>query len=328
LNDKTILITGGTGFVGKRLGLALKADYRIILAGRNNKLAREAQDSTGCEAVPLDVTNIESVRDIVVAERPDIIIHAAATKFVDNAERQPMECIDVNVLGSQNVARVAMERGVETVIGLSTDKASPPVRNTYGMTKALMERIFCSCNRMTDTRFVCVRFGNVVWSTASVFPLWRSMHERTGVIGTTGPEMRRFFFTVDESVQLVLEALKNADRFQGKVLSRKMKAAQIEDILRVWSRHKGGSWEKVSGRPGERDDEFLIGDIEIPYTSELELDGITHYLLSFNEKAKEPVCYGLSSANTDRLTEAEILNLICNPPLEECGAWHASGMHS
>ena len=78
---QTILITGGTGFVGKRLGLALKADYRIILAGRNNKLAREAQDSTGCEAVPLDVTNIESVRDIVVAERPNIIIHAAATKL-------------------------------------------------------------------------------------------------------------------------------------------------------------------------------------------------------------------------------------------------------
>ena len=138
MNDKTILITGGTGFVGKRLGLALKSDYRIILAGRNNKLAKQAQDCTGCEAVPLDVTNIESVRDIVVAERPNIIIHAAATKFVDNAERQPMECIDVNVLGSQNVARVAMERGVETVIGLSTDKASPPVLNTYGMSKALM----------------------------------------------------------------------------------------------------------------------------------------------------------------------------------------------
>ena len=317
LNQKTILITGGTGFIGKRLGLALKSDYRIILAGRNNKLAKQAQDCTGCDALPLDVTNIESLRDIVVTARPNVIIHAAATKFVDNAERQPMECIDVNVLGSQNVARVAMERGVETVIGISTDKASPPVRNTYGMSKALMERIFCSCNGMTGTRFVCVRFGNVAWSSGSVFPLWRSMQERTGVIGTTGPEMRRYFFTVDESVQLVLEALKNADRFQGKVLSRKMKAAQIEDILRVWVGHKGGNWERVPGRPGERDDEFLVGDIEIPYATELELDGVTHYLLSFNEKAEKPVSYGLSSANTDRLTDAEILNLISNRPLEE-----------
>lgn len=329
MNQKTILITGGTGFLGKRLGLALKSEYRVILAGRNNKLARQAQDYTGCDASPVDVTNIESVRDLVVTARPDIIIHAAATKFVDNAERQPMECIDVNVLGSQNVARVAMERGVETVIGISTDKASPPVRNTYGMSKALMERIFCSCDGMTDTRFMCVRFGNVVWSTASVFPLWRGMQERTGVIGTTGPEMRRFFFTVGDSVQLVLEALKNAYRFHGKVLCRKMKAAQIEDILRVWVTHKGGSWERVAGRPGERDDEFLIGEIEVPYTRELELDGVTHYLLSFNEKPEKPVSYGLSSANTDRLTDAEILELIDNPPLEEVGnVWHASATHS
>jgi FlaA1/EpsC-like NDP-sugar epimerase len=319
LNYKTILITGGTGFIGKRLALTLKPDFRIILGGRNNRLAKQAQDCTGCEALPLDVTNIESIRDIVVTARPDAIIHAAATKFVDNAERQPMECIDVNVLGSQNVARVAMERGIETVIGISTDKASPPVRNTYGMSKALMERIFCSCNGMTGTRFICVRFGNVVWSSGSVFPLWRSMQERTGVIGTTGPEMRRFFFTVDESVRLVLEALRNAERFQGKVLSRKMKAAQIEDVLRVWVSHKGGDWERLPKRPGEREDEFLIGDTETPYTSEVELDGITHYLLSFNEKAERPVPYGLSSGNTDRLTDAEILDLISNAPLEEIG---------
>lgn len=317
MSDRTILITGGTGFLGKKLGLLLKSDYRVILAGRNNGLANRAQELTGCKAVPLDVSNIESVRDIVVAERPNIIIHAAATKFVDNAENQPMECVDVNVVGSQNVARVAMERGVETVIGVSTDKASPPVRNTYGMSKALMERIFCSCNRMTSTKFVCVRFGNVVWSTGSVFPIWRAMHEKTGVIGTTGPEMRRMFFTVDQSVQLVLQALQNAEHFQGKVLSRKMKAAQIGDILRVWVDHQGGRWERIAGRPGERDDEFLIGEIEIPYTSELELDGVTHYLLSFNEKAENPVPYGLSSANTDRLNDAEILELITNRPLEE-----------
>lgn len=317
MKDKTILITGGTGFLGKRLGLALKSENRVILAGRNNKQAKYAQSCTGCEALPIDVTNIESVRDVVVAERPNIIIHAAATKYVDDAEHQPMECVDVNVLGSQNVARVAMERGVETVIGVSTDKASPPVRNTYGMSKALMERIFCSCNGKTDTKFVCVRFGNVVWSTGSVFPLWRKMHKETGVIGTTGPEMRRMFFNVDQAAQLVLEALRNADQFQGKVLFRKMKSAQIEDILNVWCRHKGGSWEKISGRPGERDDEFLVGDLEVPYTSELELGGITHYLLSFNEKAERPVPAGLSSANVERLTEAEILDLISNPPLEE-----------
>src|SRR6266446_444572 len=100
--QKTILITGGTGFLGRRLGEALRSEYIVVLAGRNNKQNRQTQDVTGCAVLPMDVSNIESVRDAVVTVEPDIIIHAAATKFVDLAERQPMECIDINVLGSQN----------------------------------------------------------------------------------------------------------------------------------------------------------------------------------------------------------------------------------
>lgn len=323
MDKKTILITGGTGYLGKRLGLALKTEYNVILAGRNNKLRQQAQEFTGCQALPLDVSSIESVRDLVISTRPEIIIHAAATKFVDIAERQPMECVDVNVIGSQNVARVAMDKGVDTVIGISTDKASPPVRNTYGMSKALMERIFCGCNGKNSTKFLCVRYGNVAWSTGSVLTLWKSMLEKNGVIGTTGPEMRRFFFTVDEAVQLVLTALRNADHLQGKVLSRKMKAALMEDILRVWTQHSGGSWQRIEGRPGERNDEYLIGHLEIPYTTELLFDGIPHYLISFNEKVKKPIELALSSANAERLTDAEILDLINNPPVEEVGvSWH------
>jgi UDP-N-acetylglucosamine 4,6-dehydratase/5-epimerase len=314
--QKTILITGGTGFLGKRLGLALKNDYRVILCGRNNKSNMAALNYTGCRVIPMDVSNIESIRDAFNTCRPHIIIHAAATKFVDIAEREPMECVDVNVVGSQNVLRVALDKGAETVIGISTDKASPPVRNTYGLSKALMERLFCSMNDKSDTKTLCVRYGNVAWSTGSVFPIWKNMHDKSGLIGTTGPEMRRFFFTVDEAVQLVLTALHNVDLFQGKVLSRKMKAAQIKDILNVWIENKGGRWENISGRPGEREDEFLIGDIEIPFTSELPINNIIHYVISFNWKVENPVKFGLSSANTDRLTKSEILDLISNPPAD------------
>jgi UDP-N-acetylglucosamine 4,6-dehydratase/5-epimerase len=314
---KTVLITGGTGFLGKRLGLALKNEYRVILAGRNNKQNFTAQKFTGCEVLPLDITNIEAVRDIVNETKPDIIIHAAATKFVDLAEKQPMECVDVNVLGSQNIARVAIDKDIDIVIGISTDKASPPVRNTYGLSKALMERVFCSMNGKKKTRFTCVRYGNVAWSTGSVLTIWNKMIKETGVIGTTGPEMRRFFFTVDEAVRLVLAALYNIDIVEGKVLSMKMKAAQIQDILRVWTENNGGKWEQIEGRPGERLDEYLIGDAELPFTRELTIDGITHYLISFNEKVKSPLELGLSSANTDKLTDEEILRLINNPPAEE-----------
>lgn len=313
----TVLITGGTGFLGKRLALALKDKYRVILTGRNNKMNMYAGKFTGCEVIPMDVSNIESVRDVVVSTKPDIIIHAAATKFVDLAEKQPMECIDVNVVGSQNVARVAIDNEVKVVIGISTDKASPPARNTYGLSKAIMERVFCAMNGKTSSKFLAVRYGNVVWSTGSVLPIWKKMHEETGVIGTTGPEMRRFFFTVGEAVQLVLTAIDNVDLLQGKVLSRKMNAAQISDILKVWIDGKGGRWEKITGRPGERMDEFLIGEHEIPYTREAIFNGIEHYIISFNEKVENPVSFALSSANTDKLTDSEILHIISNPPVEE-----------
>ncbi len=314
---ETVLITGGTGFLGKRLGLALKDRYKVVLAGRSNKQNMMARDFTGCAVLSLDVANIESVRDIFIETKPQIVIHAAATKFVDLAERQPMECIDVNVVGSQNVARVALERKARAVIGISTDKAAPPVRNTYGLSKALMERTFCSLNGKTDTKFVCVRYGNVAWSTGSVLPIWKRMHETAGVIGTTGPEMRRFFFTVDEAVRLVLTALDNIDNLQGKVFSRQMKAAQIRDVLDLWIEQKGGTWKQIEGRPGERIDEFLIGELELPHTSEAFFDGVKHYIISFNDRAERPAPGILTSANAERLSKQEILDIIDNPPLEE-----------
>lgn len=312
-----ILITGGTGFLGKRLAIALKGDAEVFLGGRNNKNNMMASQFTGCSAIPLDVARIDAVRDVVLEIRPNVIIHAAATKFVDLAEKQPMECVDVNVVGSQNVARVAMEFDVNLVVGISTDKASPPVRNTYGLSKALMERIFCSLNGKTSTKFLCVRYGNVAWSTGSVLCIWKKMYEQQGVIGTTGPEMRRFFFSVDEAVELVLTGMRNAEFLQGKVLSRKMKAAQIEEILNAWTKFKGGRWERIDGRPGERMDEFLIGDLELPYTEEISYNGVPHYVIDFNSKTDRPLVTGVSSANADRLTGDEIITLIDHPPLEE-----------
>jgi UDP-N-acetylglucosamine 4,6-dehydratase len=314
---KTILITGGTGFLGRNLALKLKNEYRVVLTGRNNKQNLFASKYTGCQVAPLDISNIESVRDVFVEFKPDIVIHAAATKFVDLAEKYPMECVDVNILGSQNVARVAVERETPVVIGISTDKAAPPVRNIYGMSKSVMERIFCAMDGKSATKFTSVRYGNVAWSTGSVMTIWKKMLEETGMIGTTGPEMRRFFFSVDEAVNLVITAMKNIDLAKGKVLSRHMKAAQMQDILQAWIEEKGGKWEKIEGRPGERDDEFLIGELELPYTEELMFDGIKHYLISFNEKVATPISIGLSSANTDKLTREEILAIINNPPIEE-----------
>lgn len=315
--SKTLLITGGTGFLGKRLALALKDRYKVVLAGRNNKQILDAKAFTGCEVLPMDVARLESVRDVFIDVRPNIVIHAAATKFVDLAEKQPLECVDVNIVGSQNVARVSLESGCETLIGISTDKAAPPVRNIYGLSKAVMERLFCALNGRSGLKTLCVRYGNVAWSTGSVLCIWKKMHEETQVIRTTGPEMRRFFFTIDEAVKLVITGLDNIDSLNGKVLSRHMKAAQMQDILDVWTATRGGRWELMEGRPGERSDEYLVGDLELPYTKEVIFGEVPHYVISFNEKSEKALASGLSSANTTRLNREEILRVIDNPPLEE-----------
>ena len=300
--------------MGRNLALKLKENNAVILTGRNNKQNFFVGQLTGCIVAPMDVVNIESVRDVFSEFKPDVVIHAAATKFVDLSEKYPMECVDVNIIGSQNIARVAIERNTESVIGISTDKASPPVRNTYGMSKGIMERMFCSVDEKSDTKFTVVRYGNVAWSTGSVLPIWKEMHVKTGVIGTTGPEMRRFFFTVNEAVQLVISAMDHIDLVRGKVLSRVMKAAKIKDILNVWVKNFGGRFEKIEGRPGERLDEYLVGDLELPYTRALELDETDHFLISFNSKVDDPVEFGLSSANAEKLTDEEIFKLLNGEP--------------
>lgn len=170
-NRKTILITGGTGFLGRSLGIELQNEHNVVLAGRNNKQNMMAHQETSCRVMPMGRHQHRvGQRDTCLEVRPHAVTHAAATKFVDLAEVMPMECVDVNVRGSQNVARVALEKGVETLIGISTDKTAPPVRNTYGLTKILMERMFCALNGKTDTRLACVR-GSVAWSTGSVLPI-------------------------------------------------------------------------------------------------------------------------------------------------------------
>lgn len=315
--ENTVLITGGTGFLGKYLGMMLKDRFPVVLAARNNQHNRDAERTTGCTVLPMDVSNIESVRDAFAETRPAVVVHAAATKYVDLSERQPMECLDVNVIGSQNIARVAVERGVSAVIGMSTDKAAPPVGNTYGLTKALMERLFCAMNGKSETRFACVRHGNIAWSTGSVFPIWKRMHDTNGVIGSTGPDMTRYFSTVQEAASVVITAMENIETIQGKVLTRAMKAARIRDILELWIAQNGGSWHQIEPRPGERPHEYLIGEPEVLYTMESEFDGAQHYVISFNEPSPQPLPTVLCSDSAARLSDQEVLDIINNPPPPE-----------
>lgn len=282
----------------------------VVLASRNHKMNLEAMEATGCLTVPLDVSSIESVRDVFAEIRPNVVIHAAATKFVDLSERAPMECIDINVTGSQNVARVAIEANTSVVLGISTDKAAPPVMNTYALSKALMERMFCTLDSKAATSFACVRFGNIAWSTGSVLPQWKAMHEAGEIIRTTGPEMYRFFVSIDEAVDVVRTGLEAIEEIHGKILTRSLKVAQIKDLLDVWKETRGGSWTDAPRRLGDSDHEALVGHAEAPYTREVWHGGLLHFEISFNQPVEDHLEGGITSEGAERFDRSELIRIL------------------
>jgi len=307
---KKILITGGTGFLGINLAKKFNKEFNVILSGRNNKLNYIAKNKTQCEVIPLDVSNINSVRDGVNYVKPDIIIHAAATKFVDLSEKFPFETIDSNIIGSTNIARVSIDKKIKTVIGISTDKASPPIKNIYGLSKSIMERLFLSSSKQSNTQFSCVRYGNVAWSTGSVLPIWKRMFDKDKTILTTGPYMRRFFFLVSDAVALVDTALKNIKFLNGRILSREMKTAQMIDIIKTWINIYGGKYNIIGSRSGDRQDEYLIGEEELKYTVEKKINNIKHYIIDFSKTDKNSIKKIVSSSTAEKLSNFDISKIL------------------
>jgi len=307
---KKILITGGTGFLGINLAKKFSKKFTVILSGRNNKLNYIAKNKTQCEVIPLDVSNINSIRDGINYVKPDIIIHAAATKFVDLSEKFPFETIDSNIVGSSNIARVSIDKKIKTVIGISTDKASPPVKNIYGLSKSIMERLFISSSKQSNTQFSCVRYGNVAWSTGSVLPIWKRMFDEDKRILTTGPYMRRFFFLVSDAVTLVDTALKNIKFLNGKILSREMKSAKMIDIIKTWIKIYGGKYSIIGSRSGDRRDEYLIGEEELKYTVEKKINNIKHYIIDFSKTHNNSIKKIVSSSTAEKLSNFDISEIL------------------
>jgi len=307
---KKILITGGTGYLGRNLGNFYKKRYKVFLGARNNKQNFLVKNLTNCEVVPLDVSNIESVNDCLNYTKPDIVIHAAATKFVDLSEKFPFECIDINIVGSANIARACINKKIPTVIGVSTDKASPPIKNIYGLSKSCMEKLFSSIKPYGKTKFICVRYGNVTWSTGSVLPIWKQMFKKNKTILTTGPYMRRFFFSVNEAVSLIDQALKLKNRLNGKILSTEMKSAKMIEFLKVWTKKFGGKYKIIQSRKGDRLDEYLIGEDELKYAKEMKIKNKKYFVIDFNDTSKKPLKKIVSSENAKGLSQSEIEKII------------------
>jgi len=284
LNRKNILITGGTGSFGYQIFKEL-VDYKpksIIIFSRDedkqNTLKQELQDqkiSKITRFVIGDVRDYDSV--YTVCKNIDIIFHAAALKQVPTVELYPFEAVKTNIIGSHNVVRASIARGVKHVIAISTDKAVKPV-NAMGMTKALQEKIFRSDQyEKSNTIFCSVRYGNVLGSRGSVIPLWDNKIRKKQPLPVTHPEMTRFLLTLHDAIQLVFYAVKNAKG--GEIFVKKAPSARIVDLARAYAelvtKKKNYPLEFVGIRPGEKIHEILISEEEM----RLVVEKNDHYII-------------------------------------------------
>ncbi len=283
--DKRVLITGGTGSLGRslvqrimsgRLGkpaalIIFSRDedkqYAMELEWRHLRVATDAVFYDAGTTLEFRIGDVRDYETVVRAvKESDIIIHAAALKQVPIGEYFPYESIKTNVLGTQNIIRALIEvsHNVETVLSVSTDKACLPV-NTYGMCKALEERLTVEANRQVPgTRFICVRYGNVANSRGSVMPLFRNQVAAGGPVTITSPEMTRFILSLDQAIEIIFDALR--DGAPGDIYVPDIPSANIVDLATVMIADSGVK-TRVSGiRPGEKHHEIMISEEEIPRT--------------------------------------------------------------
>lgn len=263
LNDKSILVTGGTGSFGKAFAKTVLTRYphirRLVVYSRDElkqfEMAQVYSESQyrGLRFFIGDIRDEARLRRAL--EGIDIVVHAAALKQVPAAEYNPFECIKTNVLGAQNLIEACLDSGVQRVVALSTDKAAAPI-NLYGATKLCSDKLFIAANNIKghrDIRFSVVRYGNVMGSRGSVIPFFLE-HRKSGVLPITDPRMTRFNISLQEGVDMVLWSIENS--WGGEVLVPKIPSYRIVDLATAIDPN---CEQRIVGiRPGEKIDEEMI----------------------------------------------------------------------
>lgn len=280
-DDKSILITGGSGSFGKQYVRTILSRYkprRLIVYSRDElkqfEMAQEFPDSHyGCMRYFIgDVRDKE--RLMMAMKGVDIVIHAAALKQVPAAEYNPMECIKTNIHGAENVIQAALANDVKKVMALSTDKAANPV-NLYGATKLASDKLFVAANNISgghQTRFSVVRYGNVVGSRGSVVPFFKKLiDEGAEDLPITDLRMTRFWITLQQGVDFVL---KNFSRMQGgEIFVPKIPSIRIVDLASAMA--PGVAHKIIGVRPGEKLHEIMCPADD----SHLTLNFQDHYVI-------------------------------------------------
>jgi len=282
LDGKRVLVTGGTGSLGGKVVRALlrgdlgrpagitvfsrdeakQNDMRLSFL--NRPAATDEVIYTNSQQILSfrigDVRDYAAIRAAI--EHADVVINAAALKQVPSCEYFPVEAVQTNVMGAANLVRAIRESGarVETVVGISTDKACKPV-NVMGMTKALMERIFAEANlECPSTRFVCVRYGNVIASRGSVVPLFVEQIAHGGPVTITTEDMTRFLLSLDRAVETVFAAVEGARA--GETYVPRVAAARIVDVASTLIDGREIRIDVTGVRPGEKTHEIMVSEEE------------------------------------------------------------------
>ena len=287
LKGRKVLVTGGTGSIGSEIvRQVLSQDPAVVrVFSRDETKQYYLEESLGKRAdVRYLVGDVREKDRLTRAMRGiEVVFHAAALKQVPSCEYNPFEAVKTNVVGTQNVIESALEAGVRKVIAVSTDKAINPT-STMGATKLLSERLVATANAWAvDTAFACVRFGNVLNSRGSLVPLAKSQIERGAPVTLTDDRMTRFMMPISEAVRLTLEAGQLAAG--GEIFILKMPALKIKDLLEVLISEYAPlvgvepttvRLRKIGVRPGEKMEEELITQEELPRTTEMERLFIVH----------------------------------------------------
>ncbi len=325
LNGKSVLITGGTGSFGKEFTKTIFEQWpqikRLVIYSRDEqKHYQMAQDFPETK-YPAIRFFIGDVRDYVRLKRAfegiDYVIHAAAMKHVHIAEYNPDECVKTNIGGAENVIRAAMETNVKKVVALSTDKACAPI-NLYGATKLASDKLFIAANNIKgdkDLSFSVVRYGNVMGSNGSVIPFFMKK-KKDGVIPITDPNMTRFNISLEDGVQMVMNALQNA--WGGELYVPKIPSYKITEVAKAIGPEC--KQEIVGIRPGEKvheemitsSDAFTTYDLGDTYVilPQVPVWNLDDFIKTFNA-TKVPAGFNYSSGqNTEWVSAQELRELI------------------
>lgn len=326
--SQNVLITGGTGSLGKTLlrrilsgevGYpgsitvlsrdeakqdALRAHYSMDSASLRNAFQRLVQFRIG------DVRDYATVAGAV--QNAQVIFNAAAMKQVPTCEFWPWEAVKTNIEGAENIIRAVQEHPSDRiVVGISTDKACKPV-NVMGMSKAIQERLFLSAEtRCPNTRFVCVRYGNVLASRGSVIPLFKEQIDKGGPVTITTPRMTRFLLSLNQAVDTVFDAMQYGEH--GDTWIPRIPSALVKDVADVLIDGRNIPIQTTGIRPGEKIHEILVSEEELPRTLSFITPNDTLYYVVKSVLQKRPLFQDVQSeysSSTNVMNQSQVRTLL------------------